>query len=135
MKKFFAAILAVTIMTFMTFATQVDAARLTQRDATFAFDAITQKLTWWNCTPLKIWYSGIALDDADNVKYMNELAQSHGYHKKFSACMIFYSDFISPPDPHDGKVTAWNYDSEYKNYSWYFGLYDDGEWKLLTFGY
>ena len=132
MKKLFATIAAFVIVTG---AAQVDAAELTARDATFAFNAITQKLTWWKCTPLKIWYSGIALDDADNVAYMNELATAHGFHKKFSACMVFYSDFRSPTDPHDGKATAWNYDADYKNYSWYFGLYDDGEWKLLTFGY
>ena len=133
MKKLFATILIVAVM--LTCA-QVNAAKkLTAADADFAFTTITQKLRWWNCTPLNIRWSGIDLEKAENVKYMNDLAQGHGLYKKFTACMVFYSDFISPPDPHDGKVTAWNYDKEYKNYSWYFGLYDDGEWKLLTFGY
>lgn len=133
MKKLSATILAVAVM--LTCA-QVDAARqLTAADSDFAFTTIEQKLRWWNCTPLNIRWSGIELDNAENVAYMNDLAEDHGLHKKFTACMVFYSDFRSPPDPHDGKVTAWNYDSVYKNYTWYFGLYDDSEWKLMTFGY
>lgn len=127
MKKFFAA----TVLAILLMCSSADA-KISPEDSSFAFKTISQKLCEWNCTPLMIKYSGIALDDAENVAYMNELAAAHGFDKKFTACMIFYSDFISPPD--DGKISAWNYDSEYKNYSWYFGLYGD-EWKLLTWGY
>ena len=131
MKKFFAITAAVVLLMFCA---QVDAAEISSADATCAVETINQRLREWNCTPLKIWNSGIALDDAENVAYMNQLADSRGFDKNFTACMIFYTDFKSPPDPHDGKVTAWNYDSVYKNYSWYFGLYD-GKWILMTNGY
>ena len=130
MKKFFA-----TLIALLMFAAQVEAVSLTSDNTTFAFQTITKTLHEWNCTPIKIWYSGIDLDDADNIAYMNQLADSRGFDHGFVACMVFYSDFISPPDPHDGKPTAWNYDSEYKNYSWYFGLHEDGNWYLMSNGY
>lgn len=129
MKKFLLTILAVMLMF-----SPADAAKLSSADAVFAFRTITQKLHEMNCTPLNIRYSGIALDDAGNVSYMNRLADGYGFDKNFTACMVFYSDFHSPPDPHDGKPTAWNYDSDYKDYTWYFGLYK-GEWILMTWGY
>ena len=130
MKKFFAAL---TVLLMISCA-QVQARELSSADATFAVETINQRLKEWNCTPLKIWFSGKALDDAENVAYMNKLADGYGFDKNFTACMVFYSDFRSPSDPHDGKITAWNYDSVYKDYTWYFGLYN-GEWILMTNGY
>ena len=126
MKRFFAMLIVLLIMT-----AQVEA--ISYEDSTFAIDTINQKLREWKCTPLRIQYGGDELNNAENIAYMNELAEGHGFEKKFTACMVFYTDFQSPPD--DGKISAWNYDSDYKNYSWYFGLYEDGEWKLMTWGY
>ena len=126
MKKFFAAMIVLLMM-------NVQGEAITCEDSMFAVDTINQKLREWNCTPLRIQYGGDELNTAENVAYMNELAEARGFEKKFSACMVFYTDFISPSD--DGNFSAWNYDSEYKNYSWYFGLYEDGKWKLLTWGY
>ena len=126
MKKFI-----LTILMCMMISTQVEA--ISREDSTFAFKTILQELYDWKCTPLKIWYGGDELNNAENINYLNELAESRGFEKKFTACMVFYSDFHSPPD--DGKISAWNYDSDYTNYSWYFGLYKDGKWKLLTSGY
>lgn len=131
MKKFFA---AVTVLLMISCAQNVFAAEISSADATFAVETINQRLKEWNCTPLKIWFSEIPLDDPENVAYMNKLADSRGFDKNFTACMVFYSDFRSPPDPHDGKITAWNYDSDYKDYTWYFGLYN-GEWILMSNGY
>ena len=126
MKKFLAAVIVLLMMS-------AQAEAIGFEDSTFAVDTINQKLREWKCTPLRIQYGGDELNNAENVAYMNELAEARGFEKKFSACMIFYTDFISPSD--DGKFSAWNYDSEYKNYSWYFGRYEDGEWKLMTWGY
>lgn len=126
MIKFFATPIVLLIMT-----AQVEA--ISYEDSTFAIDTINQKLREWKCTPLRIQYGGDELNNAENIAYMNELAEGHGFEKEFTACMVFFTDFHSPPD--DGKITAWNYDSDYKNYSWYFGLYKDGTWKLLTWGY
>lgn len=131
MKKIFATILAVGLI-FLS--AQAHAKEISSEDATFAVETINQRLKDWKCTPLKIWYSEIPLDDAENVKYMNELASGKNLEPKFTACMVFYSNFMSPPDPHDGKPTAWTYDKEYKDYNWYFGLYE-GKWILMTNGY
>ena len=126
MKKFFA-----TLIVLLMFSTQVEA--ISPEDSNFAFQTIAQKLFEWKCTPLRIQYGGDELNNEENIKYMNDLAEGNGFEKKFSACMVFYSDFRSPKD--DGTPCAWNYDSDYKNYSWYFGFYEDGEWKLMTWGY
>ena len=128
MKKFFAAALAFVLMTF---AAQGEA--VSCEDSTFAFDTINHKLREWHCTPLKIWYAGDESNNVENVAYMNALAEGRGFDKKFTACMVFYSDFHSPPD--DGTISAWNHDSDYKNWSWYFGRYADGTWHLMTWGY
>lgn len=128
MKKFFAMLMAVAIMTF---AEQVEA--ISCEDSTFAFNTINQQLHGWKCTPLKIWYGGDELNNAENIKYMNEFAKGNGFEPEFTACMVFYSDFHTPRA--EENQTTFNHDSDYKNWSWYFGLYKDGTWKLLTFGY
>jgi len=126
LKKFFATLIVLLMMS-----AQVEA--ISCEDSTFAVETINQRLREWNCTPLRIQYGGDELNNAENIKYMNDLAEGHGFEKNFSACMVFYSDFHSPPD--NGEISAWNYDTDYKNWSWYFGLYSDGKWKLLTWGY
>ncbi|MBQ4495743.1 MAG: hypothetical protein II968_08235 [Selenomonadaceae bacterium] len=126
MRKFLTALIVMLLMS-----ASVEA--ISYADSTFAIDTINQKLREWKCTPLRIQYGGDELNTPENVAYMNELAEAHGYEKKFTACMVFYSDFHSPPD--DGTPSAWNHDSDYKNWSWYFGRYADGTWKLLTWGY
>ena len=126
MRKFLATLIVLLMMS-------APAEAISPDDSAFAFETITRKLHEWNCTPLKIWYGGDELNNAKNIAYINELAQGRGLAPKFTACMVFYSDFRSPPD--DGKISAWNYDTEYKNYSWYFGLCEDGTWKLMTNGY
>ena len=126
MRRFLTALIVLLMMS-----ASVEA--ISYEDSTFAVETINQKLREWKCTPLRIQYGGDELNNAENIKYMNELAEGQGYEKKFTACMVFYTDFHSPPD--DGTISAWNHDSDYKNWSWYFGRYSDGTWKLLTWGY
>lgn len=126
MRKFFA-----TLFVFMLFSAQSEA--ISPQDSCFAFKTITQKLFEWNCTPIRVQFGGDELNNQENIAYMNELARANGYEEKFSACMVFFSDFRSPKD--NGQLSAWNFDSVYKNWQWYFGFYSDGTWKLLTWGY
>jgi len=128
MKNFVASAFLLCILLF---SAQVEA--ISCEDSTFAVEIINQKLREWKCTPLKIQYGGDELNNAENIAYMNDLAEGHGFNREFSACMVFFTDFRSPKD--DGTLSAWNYDTDYKNYSWYFGFYSDGTWKLLTWGY
>lgn len=144
MQKIFAMTLAFVILIF---SSQVKAADVsvdygnskifTARDMNYCIYVIQKILDEWGCTLKNVRYVGDEISNsAENIKYVNELAAGHKFSKKFSKCLIFETDFISPPDPHDGKITAWNYDSEYKNYVWYFGFYEvDGRWKLLSNGY
>ena len=105
-------------------------------DMDYAIGIIRYELGRSGCTLLRVRYAGDNYYSHENRKYLNSLAESRGFDKKFTKCMVFFSDYMSPPDPHDGKPTAWNYDSEYKDWTWYFGFYkEDGEWKLLSDGY
>ena len=104
-----------------------------QAEMDFCIEIIRNKLESGGCTIRKVRYAGDKFNSHANRKYLNSLAEGQGLKKKFAKCMVFYSDFKSPPD--DGKISAWNYDSEYQ-WQWWFGLYKiDGEWKLLTSGY
>lgn len=71
-----------SVFAIMTFAAQVEA--VSCEDSTFAFDTINRKLREWNCTPLKIWYGGDELNNAENIAYMNEFAEGKGFEKKFT---------------------------------------------------
>ena len=115
------------------FSVRVEAVAISDSEIEDATEIVAEKLRYWNCTEIKIWYGGDELNSEENIAYMNELALANGFEEKFTACMVLYSDFHSPPD--DGDISAWEYDTDYENYSWYFGLYEDGEWKLLTWGY
>ena len=128
MKKF---LLSTIISVFLLIHAHVQA--ISPENSCFAFQTIAQKLFEWNCTPIRIQYGGDEMNNAENVAYMNDLAESQGFERKFSACMVFYSDFRSPKD--NGQLLAWNFDSIYENYSWYFGFYEDDTWKLMTWGY
>ncbi len=100
----------------------------------FCIDIIKYELKRSGCTLHSVRYAGDKFDSHKNRTYLNSLAKSRGFKKKFRKCMVFYSDYRSPPD--DGKISAWNYDSEYTDWQWWFGFYkEDGEWKLLTSGY
>ena len=144
MKKICAMILAAVILIF---SSQVQAADVkvdygnsnifTRREMNYCIYKIQKNLNEWGCTLKNIRYVGDEISNSDeNIKYVNDLAKGHKFQRKFTKCLVFETDFISPPDPHDGKITAWNYDSEYKNYVWYFGFYEvDGKWKLLSMGY
>lgn len=105
-----------------------------QAEMDFCIEIIKNNLESSGCTIRNIRYAGDNFNSHENITYLNDLAKGHGFTKNFIKCMVFYSDYKSPPD--DGKISAWNYDSEYKDWQWWFGFYEvDGEWKLLTSGY
>lgn len=144
MKKIFSMAFALMMLVFATPAQAADfsvdygdSKVFTYREIDNCIAVINERLTEMGCTLKNVRYVGDEISNSkENIKYMNELAKGNKFKKKFTQCMMFKTDFQSPPDPHDGKPTAWNYDSEYKDYEWYFGFYEvDGEWKLMTWGY
>ena len=93
-----------------------------------------QFIKWDGCELHNIRYTD---DDycntEDNIKWMNELAESRGYEPNFTQCIAFFSNFHSPTEAKN--KTAFNADSEYTNWTWYLARTDNGEWHLMTFGY
>lgn len=68
-------------------------------------------------------------NDADNVKWMNEL-RTEGQKEAFTQCIAFHSSFRSPKD----GGGAWEADQEY-TWSWWLARSEGGQWKLMTWGY
>ena len=105
-----------------------------REDMDFCIEVIKHELKRSGCTLHTVRYMGDKFNSHENRKYLNSLAPSRNFKKKFTKCMVFETDYRSPPD--DGKISAWNYDTEYTNYQWWFGFYKpDKDWKLLTSGY
>ena len=68
-------------------------------------------------------------NDADNVKWMNEL-RTEDQKEAFTQCIAFHSSFRSPKD----GGGAWEADQEY-TWSWWLARSEGGQWKLMTWGY
>ena len=62
---------------------------------------------------------------------MNELEEANDAVEHFTQCIMFRSDFHSPK--HGGG--AWNEDTEYTDWQWWLARSENGEWKLMTWGY
>lgn len=87
--------------------------------------------TWEGCQLHSITYSSDSECNAENIAWMNELAKANGLADNFTQCIMFKSDFHSP------KIDsgAWNPDEEYTDWQWWLAREEEGNWKLLTWGY
>lgn len=88
---------------------------------------------WKGCKLKNIRYAGDECNNAENLKWLNEIATAQGYAPNFTQCIEFFSDFYVSKKAE--KYTVFNPDSEYKNYQWWLARTSGGDWKLLTFGY
>ena len=87
--------------------------------------------SWDGCTMQKIAFT----DDntcKSNVEYANSLRKDGT--AEFTQAMVLVSDFRSP-SADKAQGTAWEPDTDYKDYTWTLGRSDGGEWQLLTWGY
>ena len=66
---------------------------------------------------------------AENIEWMNDL-RADDSREIFTQCIAFNSSFRSPKKGGD----AWNADEEY-TWTWWLARSEDGEWKLMTWGY
>ena len=82
---------------------------------------------WKGCKLHNIRYAGDAANNAENLKWLNDLRQN----ENFVQCIEFFSDFYVSPKTN----TTFNPDSEYKNWQWWLARSDGGKWQLVTFGY
>ena len=87
--------------------------------------------TWEGCEMHSIAYSSDDMCNAENIAWMNELAEGQNSDYDFTQCIMFTSSFHSPKN----GGGAWNADEEYTNWQWWLARTDGGDWKLLTWGY
>lgn len=88
---------------------------------------------WRGCEMKNIRYGGDEANNAENLRWMNNLAPAHGYAPEFTQCIEFLTDFYVSPEAE--KYTTFNPDSVYKDFQWWLARTKDGDWVLLTFGY
>ena len=83
--------------------------------------------TWEGCEMHSVRYAGDACCSEENIRWLNSLGDGHG----FTQCIEFVSDFHSPKE----GGGAWNPDAEYKDWQWWLGCTEDGDWELVSWGY
>ena len=97
-----------------------------------AAEIIQQEFAGWSgCEHHQLWYTSDDQCNADNIKWMNELAEGQGLEPNFVQCIQFKSNFHSPAEAEG----AWEPDEEYMNWEWWLARTDGGEWHLMTWGY
>lgn len=84
---------------------------------------------WRGCKLHNIRYAGDEACNAENLRWLNELAPG----QNFTQVIEFLSDFYVSPEA--ASYTTFNPDSEYKDWQWWLARTSGGDWKLLTFGY
>lgn len=87
--------------------------------------------TWDGCELHSISYMSDDECNAENIAWMNELEAANDAKEKFSQCIVFVSSFHSPKK----GGGAWNPDEEYTDWQWWLARSENGEWKLMTWGY
>ncbi len=134
MKNFFAIFLAAIIfLTFNQAAAKVQinyglSEIYTQSEMNDAVKIIKKQFgSWKGCKLLNIRYAGDSCNNAENLKWLNDLRPQ----KNFVQCIEFFSDFYV------GKRTntTFNPDSNYKDWQWWLARAEGGNWQLVTFGY
>jgi D-alanyl-D-alanine carboxypeptidase len=87
--------------------------------------------TWKGCEFGELRFPGDEASNEENLAWINEISDGAGY----TQCMKLLMDFRSPSSEEDLKGTAWEPDTEYKDYEWWLARTDGGEWTIVTFGY
>ena len=99
-----------------------------------AVDEIRKEFDGWDgCELHQIWFTSDEKNNAENVKWVNDLAEGRDLEPEFTECIQFKSNYHSPVDPE--KAGAWNPDEEYMNWEWWLARKNRGEWHLMTWGY
>ena len=105
-------------------------------DMDSALDVILEQFrSWEGCVMQSFSYAG---DDAcgdDELEYVNSLRVTDDPDaEKFEQAIVFLTDFHTP-DENEAEGTAWEPDSDVKDWSWHLGRKDaDDGWKLLSWG-
>lgn len=104
----------------------------TKEDMAAAITEIRKEFdTWEGCELHSITYGSDAACSEENIAWMNELEAANDAQEAFSQCILFKSDFHSPKN----GGGAWNADQEYTDWQWWLARSENGQWKLMTWGY
>ena len=100
----------------------------TYREMDRAIEKILEEFnTWEGCEMHSIRFAGDDCSNKENLDWLNFLREGHD----FTQCIGFMSDFHSPKEAYG----AWEADIEYRDWQWWLGSTDDGDWELVTWGY
>ena len=88
-------------------------------------------VTWEGCELQSISYSSDEECNSDNISWLNELAQANNMSDEFTQCMMLVSDFHTS----ENAPVQWNADTNYEDFQWWLARTDNGEWKLISWGY
>lgn len=108
----------------------------TEANVDSALDVILGEFrTWEGCVMQRFAYAGDEACGAEELAYVNELREAQMPDaEKFDQAIVFVTDFHSP-SAELSKDTAWEADTDYKDWTWHLGRTGgDGAWKLLTWG-
>ncbi|MBQ6645790.1 MAG: hypothetical protein IJM56_03820 [Clostridia bacterium] len=106
----------------------------TDADFEAALELILNKFSGFDgCELHSLYFAGDEYSTPENTARLDEIAKVNGYNGMIVKVMLFLSDFHSPTDP--ASKTSLNIDQEYKDWQWWLGCSDGGEWMLINWGY
>ena len=105
-----------------------------ESDIDQTIDVVLAEFGKWNgCVMQRFAYAGDEACGAEELEYVNSLRKEGD--KEFAQAIVILTDFHSPK-AEQAEGTAWEPDTDYKDYSWHLGRTDaDGAWQLMTWGY
>lgn len=104
-----------------------------QKDMDAAIEIIKAKFsTWKGCTLQKIYYVSDDECNEKNIAWLNEIEAANDNEEVFTQCIMFESDFHTAEQ---GDLSGFENGEEYKNWQWWLGRSETGDWKLMTCGY
>ncbi len=106
----------------------------TEADMDSSLDVILAEFRGWTgCVMKRFAYAGDDACGAEELAYVNGLREADT--DEFDQAIVFVTDFHSPSEA-DAEGTAWEPDTDYKDWTWHLGRTGaDGAWQLLTWGY
>ena len=103
-----------------------------QEDMDAAIKLIRKEFAGWKgCELHSIRYTSDDCNSEENIKWVNSLVDG----KKYTQCIKFQTDFHSPVKDEDLEKTAWEPDTEYKDYEWTLAREGNEDWELVNWGY
>ena len=108
----------------------------TEADIDSALGTILTEFSGWKgCTMKRFAFAGDDACGAEELAYVNELREANMPETdEFDQAIVFMTDLHSPSGE-DAEGTAWEPDTDYKDWSWHLGRTgSDGGWQLLTWG-